>query len=242
MKPLLFPFSILFCANLIAGDWPEFRGPNNDGLSDETGIPTEWAPDKNIVWKSPLPGESNGSPIVSNGRVFLTSSVDQGRKRTLHCFDRKTGEELWAKTVEYNKEMPTHKTNLFAGSTPAADGERVVVWHASAGLYCYDYSGNELWNREFGEFKHMWGYGGSPIIDQGRVILHAGPGERVFMTSIDSKSGETHWETDEPIDGNGERNPSNKYMGSWSTPLIANDLIVCSFATRVNAYDPANGK
>ncbi|MFT5468837.1 MAG: outer membrane protein assembly factor BamB [Verrucomicrobiales bacterium] len=228
-----------------AGDWPEFRGPNNDGQSTETGLPTEWGPDKNIVWKTALPAgsESNGSPIVSNCRVFLTSAEkSEGKTRTLHCFDHKTGEELWMRDIKVEQIWETHKTNLYGGSTPASDGKSVVVWHQSAGLICYDFEGNEIWNRNLGGFKHMWGYGASPIIDQGRVILHAGPGPNVFMTSIDLKTGETQWKTDEPVSGNGERNPKNKYMGSWSTPVIANDLIVCSFATRVNGYDPATGK
>lgn len=247
MKPrLLLPIFLLAIATAaLAGDWPEFRGANNDGQSDETGLPVEWGPDRNIVWKSALPenSESNGSPIVSNGRVFLTSAEKtQGKTRTLHCFDRKTGEQLWSRDVSADQVWPTHKTNLYGGSTPAADGERVVVWHASAGLVCYDFEGEKIWERDLGGFKHMWGYGGSPIIDSGRVILHAGPGPRVFMTSIDLKTGETQWETEEPVEGNGERNPQNKYMGSWSTPVIANDLIVCSFATRVNAYNPANGE
>ena len=245
-SPFLAAITISICTSVFAGDWPAFRGPNNNGLSEETAVPTDWGPDENIVWKSPLPGESNGSPIVSNGKVFVTSAIEQGRKRTLHCFDRKTGEEAWARTVDFGKEMPTHKTNQFGGSTPAADGERVVVWHSTAGLYCYDYEGNEIWKRDLGEFEHMWGYGGSPILDQGRIILHAGPAARVFMISIDLKTGETQWETEEPVDGTGDRNPNNKYMGSWSTPILTTaegkDVLVCSFATRVNGYDPASGK
>lgn len=142
--------------------------------------------------------------------------------------------------------MPTHETNQYGGSTPAADGENVVIWHGSAGLYCYDFSGKERWKRDLGEFRHMWGYGGSPILFNGKVILHAGPGQEVFLVSIDLKTGEEHWRIAEPVEGNGERNPENKYMGSWSTPVIAKvegkDVIVCSFATRVNGYDPATGE
>lgn len=233
-------------SGILAEDWPAFRGPMNDGISAEKGLPRSWGPNENILWKSPLPGESNGSPVVSKGKVFVTSAVEQGKKRSLHCFDGATGKERWVKTVEFGQVMPTHQTNQYGGSTPAADGERVVVWHASAGLFAYDYEGRELWKRDLGEFRHMWGYGGSPVIRGGRVFLHAGPGKRVFMTALDPASGKTLWEMEEPVDGNGERNPANKYMGSWSTPLFASvegrETLVCSFATRANAYDPATGE
>ena len=247
MNPLrLLPLAfILLSTNLLAGDWPAFRGPNNDGRSSESGIPREWGPDKNILWKAPLPGASNGSPIVSRGKVFLTSSIEKGKKRTLHCFDRTSGKELWKQSVTHSEEMPTHKTNLYGGTTPAADGQRIFVWHGSAGLYCYNFNGVELWKRDLGEFRHMWGYGSSPILYKDKVFLHTGPGKQVFMVALDQDTGKVLWKTEEPVDGNGERNTKNKYMGSWSTPVIAKandqDLVLCSFATRVNAYDPETG-
>ena len=245
LRHLSFAFLILH-SSLVAGDWPAFRGPGNDGRSSETGVPREWGPDKNILWKVPLPGTSNGSPIVSGGKVFLTSSVNKGQTRTLHCFDRTTGKELWKQSVTHPEEMPTHKTNQYGGTTPAADGQRVFVWHGSAGLYCYNFNGVELWKRHLGELRHMWGYGTSPILHKGKLLLHTGPGKKVFMVAVDQDTGSVLWKTEEPIDGDGERNTNNKYMGSWSTPVMAKvneqDLVLCSFATRVNAYDPETGK
>jgi len=244
--PLLSLALLILSSNLIAGDWPAFRGPNNDGRSSETGVPRVWSPEKNILWKVPLPGASNGSPIVSGSKVFLTSSVNKGQTRTLHCFDRSTGKELWKQSVKHAEEMPTHKTNQYGGTTPAADGKRVFVWHGSAGLYCYNFNGAELWKRDLGEYRHMWGYGTSPILYKGKVFLHTGPGKQVFMVAVDQDTGSVLWKTEEPIDGDGERNTKNKYMGSWSTPVMAKvneqDLVLCSFATRVNAYDPETGK
>jgi outer membrane protein assembly factor BamB len=116
-----------------------------------------------------------------------------------------------------------------------------VVWHGSAGLYCYDFSGKELWSRDLGDFKHIWGYGASPVIYNGRVILPCGPGERVFLTAIDLESGKTLWETDEPYEGDKTADD----VGSWSTPVVAQvdgkTQIICAMATRVNGYDPENG-
>lgn len=230
-----------------AADWTMFRGPDLNGISQESSVPTEWSADKDILWKAPLPQKGNGSPIVSQGKVFVTSAEDaDGTKRSLYCFDEKTGEQLWVKTVDFGKKLPTHNTNPYGGTTPAADGERVAVWHASAGLYCYDYQGQELWKKDLGEFKHMWGYGTSPIIYKGKVILHTGPGVKAFVAAFDGKTGELVWQTDEPQEGDGEHNDEKKYMGSWSTPVLVTvdgeDQIIVPQPTRVVAYNPNDGK
>ncbi len=247
LQVLFFSFSLFWSISpSLAEDWPAFRGPRGNGTSLEKDVPLKWSKQENITWKVALPAPGNSSPIVSNGRVFVTCAENKGHKRSLYCFDRKDGRELWVRSVNFDKDMPTHKTNNYCGSTPVADGKRVIVWHASAGLFCYDFAGNELWNRNLGEFQHQWGYGVSPILHKGKIILHCGPGKRVFMTAIDPANGKTIWETEEPIDGDGERNTQRKYMGSWSTPVIAEvngqELIVCSMSLRVNAYDPQTGK
>lgn len=238
-------FSIL-PFTLQAEDWAAFRGSKGDGISNEKAVPTKWSANDNIKWKVPLPEVGNSSPIVSNGRVFVTCAENKGQKRSLYCFERKGGQLLWTRSVTHPIVMPTHKTNNYCGSTPVADGERIVVWHSSAGLVCYDFKGNEQWKKRLGEFRHTWGYGGSPILHKGKVILHCGPGRNVFMVAFDLKSGNEKWRTPEPVLGNGDRNENNKYMGSWSTPVVTKqngkDIIVCSMATRVNGYDPETGK
>lgn len=243
----LLGLSLLGHSFLSAGDWPMFRGPNTDGVAVDDSAPTQWSTEKNIQWKAPLPKPGNGSPIVSGGHVFVTSAEDvDGIKRSLYCFNQSSGKQLWVRTVSVDAKMPTHKTNPYGGTTPAADGERVIVWHATGGLYCYDFTGNEVWHRDLGEFRHMWGYGTSPIIHKDKVILHTGPGEQVFVAAFDLKNGKTIWKTEEPLEGNGERNASGKYMGSWSTPIVTkvngDDQIIVTMPTRVVAYNPNDGK
>jgi len=240
-------FVALSAVVLAGADWPAFRGPSNDGKSPEKDLPTTWSATENIKWKAPLPRPGNGSPIVVAGRVLVTSAEDaDGKQRTLYCFDELSGKQLWSRTVELDVAMPTHKTNPYCGSTPVSDGKRVAVWHASGGLICYDLEGKELWSRDLGEFRHMWGYGTSPILHRGNLILHSGPGERVFLAAIDFRSGKTLWETEEPLDSKGDRNQEGKYQGSWSTPVIAQvdgeDQILVMMNTRINAYDADSGK
>src|SRR5438045_6350726 len=128
-----------------ADNWPGFRGADGRSVSRETGLPVEWAPGRNVRWRVDLPGRSNGSPIVWGDRVFVAQARD-GNGRTLMCFARADGKLLWQSGVTYADKEPTHPDNPYCSGTPATDGECVVVAFGSAGLYCYDLAGKELWH------------------------------------------------------------------------------------------------
>lgn len=248
-KMLPLAAGLLACAGaLSADDWPSFRGPAGNGISAEKKAPTEWAKDKNIKWKAALPVPGNGSPIVSNGRVFVAGSEDkEGKTRALYCFDRKDGKQLWVKTVEFGKVVRTHNTNTHSPSTPAADGKNVVVWHGSAGLHCYDFEGKPVWSKNLGEFDHEWGEGTSPVIHGDRVFLNSGPDrKRVFVGAYKLATGEKIWETEEPFKGDGDKNEVDGYLGSWTTPVVVQvggkDQVLSAMPTRVVAYNPEDGK
>jgi outer membrane protein assembly factor BamB len=217
-------------------DWPQFRGPLGAGVAAGPEAPVEWGPGKNVRWKTAIAGTGNSSPIVSKGRVFVTVAAEQGKKRSLLCLDRATGELKWTRTVDAPDPEPTQQDNPYCGSTPCADGERVIVWHSSAGLHCYDFDGKPLWTLDLGKFAHMWGYGASPILHGDRVLLNCGPGERTFLVSIDKKTGKVIWKAEEP----GAK--PNEWIGSWCTPRIVKDQILVAYPDRVKAYDPATGK
>src|SRR5262249_42487796 len=124
-----------------ADNWPAWRGPGGQGQCAEKDLPLTWSTTDNVKWKARLPGPGDSTPVVWGNRVFLTQATDKGHKRSLICFDRKDGKELWTKTVEYKGDEPTHKDNPYCGASPVTDGERVVVWHGSAGVFCYDFAG-----------------------------------------------------------------------------------------------------
>jgi outer membrane protein assembly factor BamB len=226
-----------------AGDWPGFRGPGHQGISGESGFPLHWGPQKNIRWSLDLPDPGNASPVVVRGRVLLTSSSNGGRERSLVCYSRTDGKQLWIRTVEFGQREPTHETNPHGAVTPVTDGERIVVWHGSAGMFCYDLEGNLLWSRDLGTFRHIWGYASSPVIHEGKVIQLCGPGERQFLTALDLQTGATLWEHHEP---GGSESAQGKYIGSWATPVVAQvdgrDQILCGLPTRVIACDPSTGE
>lgn len=226
-----------------SADWQAFRGPNGDGVAPDKTVPLRWGPAQNIKWRFELPGPGNSSPIVSNGRVFVTCATEDGKHRRLYCLDRASGKLLWVRDVVWENPEPTHKTNPYCGSTPVADGQRVVVWHGSAGVWCYDFEGRTIWNRDLGEVGHVWGYGSSPIILDGKVLLNFGPGVDSFLAALDLQTGQLVWKTDEPGGAN-QREP--RMVGSWSTPLVVSvdgqRQVVCSMPSRVVAYDPGTGR
>lgn len=232
---------LLSCSLSLAGDWAGFRGPTGNGISPEKNLPANWGPDKNIAWKFKLPGAGNSSPIVSNGKIFVTCAEEKGTKRNLYCIDRTNGKLAWKKTVEYTESEQMHKTNPYCGSTPAADGKRVVVWEGSAGLFCYDFEGKKLWSKDLGKFTHIWGYGSSPVLHDGLVYLNCGPGVRSFIVAFDLETGQEVWRQD--MKGADKRDP--RMMGSWSTPIVqkvdGKDQLILSQTTSVNAYDPKTG-
>ena len=235
------------CAMAAAGDWTGFRGSRGDGIAANETVPLKWDAKTNVLWKIPMPQPGNGSAIVAAGRVLVTSSEDnRGLGRTLYCFNAASGEKLWSRTVKIGRKMPTHKTNPYCGTTPASDGKFVVVWHGSAGLHCYDIDGKEQWTLDLGEFKHTWGYGTSPVIDGGRVILNTGPGKAPFVAAYDLKTGRQLWKNLEARQGKSNRTNGSLMHGSWSTPIITSvggeKRLIVSMPTRVMALSPETGK
>jgi outer membrane protein assembly factor BamB len=235
---------------MAAEDWPQFRGPLGRGISSETSVPTQWSKEKNVRWRTELLGPGNcSSPIVSKDRVFVVLVTDQGKKRALVCLDRSTGKELWTREVAFEGDEPTYENRIWGGATPAADGERVVVWHSSAGMHCYDYDGQPLWSADLGPFIHIWGYGASPILYKDLVIHNCGPGERTFLVALNKYDGKEVWRTDEPGGHSGISSEPGKrapWIGSWSTPQICQadgqEQILVSYPHHVKAYDPQTGK
>jgi outer membrane protein assembly factor BamB len=232
---------IVITCSASAADWPFFRGGDRTGVAEDKSVPTEWSAQKNIKWKVALPAGGNGSPVVWGDRVLVTCAEDpKGVGRSLYCFDRNDGKKLWAKTVKWEQADPTHAANPYCGSSPATDGKRVIVWHGSAGLFAYDMDGNDLWNRDLGEFKHIWGYGGSPVILGDKAIVNCGPGTSCFVVAVDVKSGEILWKTPE------QETKAEAYAGSWTTPVVrkvdGKELLFISQSKQVKAYDPADGK
>ena len=94
-----------------AANWPNWRGPDNNGISSEKNLPVQWNENKNIRWRVPLPDRGNSTPIVWGQRVFITQAVEKENRRTVMCFDRANGKLLWQAGVIYTDKDKTHETN-----------------------------------------------------------------------------------------------------------------------------------
>jgi outer membrane protein assembly factor BamB len=244
-------FACLTSCATFAGNWPSWRGPNQNNISPETNFPTRWSRTENVKWRAELPEAGNSSPIVWGDTVFVTQAVDDGKRRTLMAIDRKTGKVRWQEGVAYDEADPRHKTNPHCSASPVTDGERVIASFASAGIVAYDFSGKQLWRADLGKQRHEWGQGSSPVIHGDSVIVYHGPGEFSALHALDRRTGAKKWTV--PLK---EQHPAERFdgfagkndgaVGTFSTPLIISangrDEIILPVANKVRAFAPADGR
>jgi len=235
--------------SVAAENWPAWRGPRGTGVCSEKNLPLHWSTNDNVRWRVPLPERGNSTPIVWGQRVFVTQAIEQENRRTLMCFDRANGKLLWQQGPIYADKEPTHETNPQCSSSPVTDGERVIAWFGSAGLFCYDFTGKELWRRDLGPQRHIWGWGSSPVLHGELCVLNFGPGERTFLIAVDKKTGRDLWKVEEPGGDSGEKKPGQDkpaWTGSWSTPVAINtgrrEELLVMWPKRVTAFEPQTGK
>jgi outer membrane protein assembly factor BamB len=249
--PAFVVFNCLLSLALHAGDWPAWRGPAGSGITPEKNLPTRWSATDNVRWKIALPDRGNSTPVVWGDRVFITQAVEKDHQRTLICLSRHNGKALWTNSVIYTAEEETHPDNPPCSASPVTDGQRIIVSHGSAGVFCYDLAGKLLWKRDLGQIHFEWGNASSPVLYGDICILYFGPGKGSFLTGLDKKSGETLWTFEEPAIDVGKRTDgfSGKEPGiicTFSTPIIVNngqrDELIMSFPRFLRAFDPNRGK
>jgi outer membrane protein assembly factor BamB len=189
--------------------WPQFRGPNATGISDECKPPIHFGPETNLLWKTTVPAGIS-SPIVWGSRLFLTG-VTSNELVTL-AYDTATGRELWRRATPTVKLEQCHSFSSPAASTPCTDGERVYAYFGSYGVISYDFEGKEVWKRPFVTLPTAQGYGTatSPILAGGKLILQRdGESTNSQIIALAPKTGETVWESARPLAGT-----------SFSTPTV----------------------
>jgi len=233
-----------------AGNWPTWRGENALGISKETKLPLKWSANENVLWKVALPERGNSTPVVWNEKIFLTQAV--GERRTVMCLDRRSGKTLWQSGTSYNEPEETHETNPYCSASPVTDGDRVIAWFGSAGVFCYNMNGKELWRVDLGKQSHMWGFASSPVIHGDLCLMYFGPGETAALLAVDKHTGKEAWRVkDPPIEKrkrtDGFRGQEEKgVVGSFSSPILveANGRteLVMSYPQLICAYDPKTGR
>jgi outer membrane protein assembly factor BamB len=247
-------------------DWPQFRGIAAGGIAEGFSLPATWnAKDgTNVLWKTPIPGLGLSSPVVWGDDVFITTSIsgksdasltvgyygdiasvpdDTSHEWRVYALDKKTGAVKWQQTAHKGvPKIKRHMKNSHANSTLATDGERVVAFFGSEGLYAYDMNGKLLWTKDLGVLdagyymvpEAQWETGSSPILHDGMIVVQADVQKGSFLAMFDAKDGREVWRiarTDVP---------------TWSTPTIhvvnGQTQILVNGMRHVGAYDFKTGK
>ncbi|MFO0869055.1 MAG: PQQ-binding-like beta-propeller repeat protein [Pirellulales bacterium] len=216
-----------------AGEWPQFRGVNSSGQAVGTQpLPATIEPQKHVVWKTALP-PGHSSPVIAGDRIYLTG-VRDGRLVTL-ALERSSGRLLWEKTAPHDKLEQIHRIGSHAQSSPATDGERVVSFFGSAGLFCYDTQGELLWEQRMGPFNNDFGAASSPILVDDRVILCQDHDTDSFLMACDKRTGKVLWKTDR-----------SEFPRNFCSPIVWENggrrQVVVAATLRVVGYDLATGR
>ncbi len=246
-----------------AADWPHWRGPSANGVSEEKGVPVKWGPDRNIAWKAPLPGLGASTPVIWGERIFLTSQIGDGpfdgrshdfenagvaRKTgarakvefVVHAFARADGRRLWEHRLEAAGPLPpVHSKHNLSSPSAITDGQLVFAWFGTGQVVALTLNGKPVWTRhlgqDYGPFQILWGHGSSPALYKDSLILLCDHQGAAYLLAVDKHTGKTLWKTDR---GNDRR--------SYSTPFVVagpkGDELVVNSTERIDVFDPATGR
>lgn len=245
MKAIPFPTLLvgaLFAASPLRADfWPEFRGANADGHADDANVPTAWSSTRNIRWEKDVPGKAWSSPVVADGRIFITTAVEDGDELLLEtrCHELSDGSEVWKKQVFEKDAMRIHAKNSHASPTPVYEDGVVYVHFGHHGTAALDAaSGEILWTQKELEYSPVHGNGGSPAIYEDKLIFSCDGAENPFVVALNKKNGSVEWKT--------PRDVEVKRTFSFSTPLIIDvagkPQAVIPGSGAAISYDPNTGK
>src|ERR1044072_2930472 len=256
----------VFSERAAAGNWPQWRGPDGTGISEEKNLPSVWTPTTNIKWKTPIDGRSHSSPIVWGNRVFLTTAIEgavvpgakavkqtvEDGKELLHpdsvgadqkhafkviAIDRDSGKILWQQTAwEGTPYDNRHRKSSYAACTPATDGKLVYALFGTEGIYAYHFKGKRAWKADLGKL--------------GTVGMGTGTSPILFdnlvIVQCDEENGEKSFIVAlDKKTGNEVWRKDRKVEDSWGTPLLVRTAkraeLIASGTESVIAYDPATG-
>ncbi len=238
--------ALAVACGVLAADWPCFRGPDGQGTSTQTGLPHQWGPEKNLVWKVELPGAGTSTPVIRGERIYLTCysgyNVPRAERgspeklvRHLLCMRVSDGAVLWKKDVaaKLPEQASIRDEHGYASNTPVVDAERVYVFFGKTGALAFDLAGRELWRADVGSKTSGWGSAASPMLAGDLVIVNASV-ESESLLAFDKKTGAEKWRAE-------------GIKESWNTPILVKtasgaEELVLAIAGKILGFDPATGK
>ncbi len=187
--------ALIFPLLLSAVDWPGFRGPNGSGVSDSKDLPAAYGPEENVIWKIALP-PGYSSPVVAGDRIFVTA-FEKDVLSTI-AINRKTGKELWKREAPHDRAFPKYGVNTPVSPTPVTDGENVYVFFETFGLISYGPEGNERWKFPMGPYTLPYGFGTSPVLADGKILMLVDADVDSYLLEVFAKDGKQAWKTARP--------------------------------------------
>ncbi|MBI3863653.1 MAG: PQQ-binding-like beta-propeller repeat protein, partial [Planctomycetia bacterium] len=226
-------FLLITCPAL-AGSWPQFRGPDGQGNSAETGLPLTWSTTENFAWKIAIPGSGWSSPVIEGDQVWMTYGIREGRSLHAICVSAATSRVVHdVEVFAPEKEFTIHPTNSYASPTPIISGGHVYVHFGPHGTACLTTAGSTVWTARL---PHVTGYGpsSSPVLHEDLLIVPCHGTDTCYLAALDKKTGKERWRL------------VHAGRCSESTPLVIptadGDQLVCNFSERVVSVDPRTGK
>jgi outer membrane protein assembly factor BamB len=225
--------------------WPQFRGPTGQGHSAARDLPSEWNATTNVRWKIPVPGRGWSSPVIAEGRIYLTAAVtaEGSTEVTLRalCFDAADGRTLWDTEVfrpDPASATKMHRKNSAASPSPIVTSDRLFVHFGHMGTAALDLAGKIVWKQEELKYPPVHGTGGSPILANGALVFSCDGQSEPFVVALDATTGAIRWKT--------PRNSPAKKQFSFSTPLAIQldgaTQIISPGSGLVGSYDLKDGR
>ena len=227
------------------GNWPEFRGPHQNGHADGDGYATEWSEQKNVAWKLPIEGRAWSSPVIWGQQIWLTNATEDGTKLSALVVDKDSGKVLQDLTLfEVAKPQFCHKFNSYASPTPLIEAGRIYLSWGSSGIACLDTATcKPIWTRRDLECDHFRGAGASPIVFENLLIQHYDGFDYQYVVALDKRTGETVWKTDRPKDF---RTTDGDVKKAYATPLVVDvgsrPILISPASKGAFAYDVRTGE
>ena len=237
----MLPVILSVCA-LFLGDWPQFRGPNSDGHAAGPATPLEWSDTKNVIWKVSIPGLGWSSPVVSEGKVFLTTAVstDKGLSLRAIALDATNGKTVWDREVFAVEETPAiHAKNSHASPTPLVQGDVVFVHFGTVGMARLATSDGKIqWTSKELVYAPVHGSGGSPVLHDGKLVVVCDGSAKPFVAAVDAETGKIAWKT--------QRSVEARVTHSFVTPSVATvdgkAQVMAPGPDHLAAYDVTSGE
>jgi outer membrane protein assembly factor BamB len=248
-------FLFLACASVVMADenWPQFRGPRGDGISDAKDLPLTWAESQNVKWKTGIHGKAWSSPVVWGKQVWVSSSTEDGHELFALCVDRDSGKIIWdIKLFDIARPQYCIPFNSYGSPTPCIEEGRVYVTFGAPGTACIDTrTGKVLWTRPDFVCNHYRAAGSSPFIYKDLLIMNFDGSDHQFVVALDKTTGNTIWRTErdvnyEDLNADGKPRGEGDFRKAFSTPRIftfnGRDELLSLGSKALYGYDPMTGK